>query len=60
MCVTVYDVTRRETIESLEEIWLPEVDMYATVDNAIKLVVGNKVDKVRVLRSLFSSQSLCK
>lgn len=42
-----YDVTRRETFESIEDIWMREVDMYSTVDDAVKIVVGNKVDKVR-------------
>lgn len=42
----VYDVTRRETFESLEEIWMREVDLYSTVDQAVKMVVANKVDKV--------------
>eukprot|EP00891_Asterochloris_glomerata_P005940 jgi/Astpho2/5940/fgenesh1_pm.00080_%23_29_t len=43
--VYVYDVTRRETFESLEEIWMREVDLYSTVDQAVKMVVANKVDK---------------
>ena len=41
-----YDVTRRETFESIADIWMREVDMYSTVDNAVKMVVANKVDKV--------------
>jgi Ras-related protein Rab-18 len=41
-----YDVTRRETFESIEDIWMREVDMYSTVDNAVKMIVANKVDKV--------------
>ena len=45
-----YDVTRRETFESIADIWMREVDMYSTVDNAVKMVVANKVDKV-LLRS---------
>ena len=43
-----YDVTRRETFESISDIWMREVDMYATIDNAVKMVVANKVDKVRL------------
>ncbi len=43
-----YDVTRRETFESIEDIWMKEVDMYSTVDDAVKMVVANKVDKVCV------------
>ncbi|KAJ9529498.1 hypothetical protein QJQ45_013850, partial [Haematococcus lacustris] len=37
--IFVYDVTRRETFEDLENVWLREVDMYATVEDAIKMVV---------------------
>jgi len=48
MCTcAAYDVTRRETFESIEDIWMKEVDMYSTVDDAVKMVVANKVDKVR-------------
>ncbi len=42
----VYDVTRRETFESLEDIWVPEVNMYSTVEDAVKMVVANKLDLV--------------
>lgn len=42
-----YDVTRRETFESIDDIWMREVDMYSTVDDAVKIVVANKVDKAR-------------
>ena len=39
-------MTRRETFESIGDIWMKEVDMYSTVDDAVKMVVANKVDKV--------------
>eukprot|EP00195_Chlamydomonas_chlamydogama_P005490 CAMPEP_0202895770 /NCGR_PEP_ID=MMETSP1392-20130828/4899_1 /ASSEMBLY_ACC=CAM_ASM_000868 /TAXON_ID=225041 /ORGANISM="Chlamydomonas chlamydogama, Strain SAG 11-48b" /LENGTH=177 /DNA_ID=CAMNT_0049580899 /DNA_START=83 /DNA_END=616 /DNA_ORIENTATION=+ len=42
--IFVYDVTRRETFEDLEGVWMKEVDMYSTVEDAIKMVVANKVD----------------
>lgn len=42
--IFVYDVTRRETFENLEDIWMREVDMYSTVEDAVKMVVANKVD----------------
>lgn len=29
--VSVYDVTRRETLENIEEVWMPEVAMYRYV-----------------------------
>ena len=44
--LAAYDVTRKETFESIEDIWMREVDMYSTVDNAVKMIVANKVDKV--------------
>lgn len=43
--VYAYDVTRRETFESLDEIWMREVDMYSTIEDAVKMVVANKLDK---------------
>eukprot|EP00163_Fabomonas_tropica_P010453 TRINITY_DN205_c0_g1_i4.p1 TRINITY_DN205_c0_g1~~TRINITY_DN205_c0_g1_i4.p1 ORF type:complete len:208 (+),score=49.32 TRINITY_DN205_c0_g1_i4:234-857(+) len=43
--ILVYDVTRRETFEHLE-MWLNEVDMYTTNSNAVKILIGNKLDLV--------------
>lgn len=43
---TVYDVTRRETFTNLSEIWAKEIDLYSTNQDCIKMLVGNKVDKV--------------
>ncbi|GIL64998.1 hypothetical protein Vafri_18833 [Volvox africanus] len=42
--IFVYDVTRRETFESLDANWMREFDIYSTVEGAIKMVVANKVD----------------
>jgi Ras-related protein Rab-18 len=42
----VYDVCDRESFENVQE-WLREVDLYCTNDDCIKLLVGNKIDKVR-------------
>eukprot|EP00798_Chlamydomonas_sp_ICE-L_P009737 gene9737-7611_t len=42
--VFVYDVTKRETFEDLEQVWMKEVEMYGTVEDAIKMVVANKTD----------------
>jgi hypothetical protein len=42
----VYDVTRRETFEDLERIWMKEVDIYSNIEEAVKMVVANKVDLV--------------
>ena len=38
----MYDITRRETFDNLSEVWLREVEMYATVPDCVKLVVANK------------------
>jgi GTPase SAR1 family protein len=43
--IFAYDVTRRETFESLSNIWLNEVNEFSTVQSAIKMVVANKVDR---------------
>mmetsp|Transcript_22746 Transcript_22746/g.31707 ORF Transcript_22746/g.31707 Transcript_22746/m.31707 type:complete len:202 (+) Transcript_22746:156-761(+) len=43
--ILAYDVTRRDTFENLSEIWLREVDMYSTVQEAVWMIVGNKIDQ---------------
>jgi hypothetical protein len=50
LIATVYDVTRRDTFTNLSEIWAKEIDLYSTNQDCIKLLVGNKVDKVIWLR----------
>ena len=42
----VYDTSSRETFEKLEE-WLNEIEMYSTKKDIIKMLVGNKTDKVQ-------------
>eukprot|EP00736_Rhodelphis_marinus_P008375 Rmarinus@m.21643 len=42
--ILVYDVSRRETFEQIKDIWLKEVDLYCTNDDAVKMLVGNKID----------------
>merc|ERR1711907_403672 len=42
--ILVYDVGRRESFEALKSVWLKEVDLYSTYSNAVKLLVGNKID----------------
>ena len=42
----VYDTSSRETFEKLEE-WLNEIEMYSTKKDIIKMLVGNKIDKVQ-------------
>ena len=44
----VYDVARRDTFENLD-LWLQEVEVYSPAGgrDVVKLLVGNKIDKVR-------------
>lgn len=43
--ILVYDVTRRETFNKLRD-WLVELENNLTNDNAIVMIIGNKIDKV--------------
>ncbi len=42
----MYDVTSQESFQALE-IWLNELDTYATKKDLIKMLVANKIDKVQ-------------
>lgn len=42
----VYDVTRRETLQSLENSWMDELEQYSPHPDVAKMVVANKVDQV--------------
>eukprot|EP00052_Salpingoeca_macrocollata_P004646 m.42660 g.42660 ORF g.42660 m.42660 type:complete len:217 (-) comp14358_c0_seq1:124-774(-) len=44
--VLVYDVARRESFEHVMT-WLNEVDVYATNQNMVKMLIGNKIDLER-------------
>ena len=41
----MYDITKRESFENVSEIWAKEVDLYATGEDCVKIVIGNKIDK---------------
>lgn len=43
--ILVYDVSNRSTFVKLET-WLNELDTYSTKSNIVKMIVGNKIDKV--------------
>lgn len=45
MDLTVYDVTKRDTFTKLEN-WLNELETYTTRNDIVKMLVGNKIDKV--------------
>jgi Ras-related protein Rab-18 len=42
--ILVYDIASRESFENLTH-WLKEIDIYSTNEDAIKLLIGNKIDK---------------
>ncbi|CAL5365594.1 unnamed protein product [Camellia sinensis] len=44
--IMVYDVTRRDTFTNLSEVWGKEIELYSTNQDCIKMLVGNKVDKI--------------
>ena len=47
VCIgTMYDVMRLDTFTNLSDIWAKEIDLYSTNQDCIKMLVGNKVDKV--------------
>jgi Ras-related protein Rab-18 len=41
--IYAYDITRRETFESVQETWMKEVEAHANVENSVKMIVANKV-----------------
>jgi Ras-related protein Rab-18 len=43
--IHAYDVTRRETFESIQETWMKEVAENSNVEHAVKMLVANKVDR---------------
>uniref|UniRef100_A0A914DKV1 small monomeric GTPase n=1 Tax=Acrobeloides nanus TaxID=290746 RepID=A0A914DKV1_9BILA len=42
--ICVYDVTSRTSFDRLEH-WLAEIDTYCTKSDAVKMLIGNKIDK---------------
>jgi hypothetical protein len=43
--IFAYDVTRRETFESIQGTWMKEVADHANVEHAVKMIVANKIDR---------------
>lgn len=50
--VLVYDVTRRESFTNLSDVWAKEVELYSTNQDCVKMLVGNKVDRVSFVISV--------
>ncbi|CAG0900769.1 unnamed protein product [Darwinula stevensoni] len=48
--ILVYDVTSRNTFSRLEA-WLNELETYSTRTDVVKMLVGNKIDKVPAART---------
>jgi Ras-related protein Rab-18 len=48
--ILVYDVSSRETFSKLN-IWLNELETFANKPDIVKMLVANKVDKVRYINS---------
>jgi len=42
--ILVYDITNRDTYQHIQ-MWLQEVDIYSTVGESIKMLIGNKIDQ---------------
>lgn len=45
LIILVYDVSNRESFNRLTQ-WLTELETYATKSDIVKMLVGNKIDKV--------------
>ena len=55
----MYDTTSRETFDKLDE-WLNEVEMYSTKKDLVKMLVGNKIDKVSNSLTNCPKERLCR
>lgn len=53
--ILVYDVTKRESFSNLADVWTKEIEANSTNKDCIKMLVGNKVDKVLSPRNLIVS-----
>jgi len=46
MTMIVYDVSKRDSFNDLQT-WFNELDTYCSSKEVVRMIVGNKVDKVR-------------
>ena len=51
----MYDVTKRDSFTKLGN-WLNELETYTTRNDIVKMLVGNKIDKVSVNSELSLTQ----
>lgn len=54
----MYDVTRQETFTKLDN-WLNELETYCTRNDLVKMLVGNKIDRVSVALVIREARALC-
>lgn len=45
--ILVYDVNSRQSFDRLDP-WIQELNTYSTKSNIVKMLIGNKIDKVRL------------
>lgn len=45
--IMVYDVSRPETLQHIQDVWMEEISMFSTNEKAVKLLLGNKIDTER-------------
>ena len=56
--ILVYDVTSRTSFNKLE-MWMSELDTYSTKSDMVKMLVGNKIDKVSKSQSRKKNSGVC-
>ncbi len=44
--LSVFDVTQPSTLTAIVDFWLPEFERHGTLSDAVRMIVGNKRDKV--------------
>lgn len=52
MTFLVYDVANKQSFDRLDN-WLNELETYSTKHEIVKMLVGNKIDKVSLMEILF-------
>lgn len=50
LVISVYDVSSKQSFNKLDA-WLNELETFSTKHDMVKMLVGNKIDKVRILKT---------
>ena len=53
----MYDITKKETFEHLKD-WMVELETYSNIQNSVKIVIGNKLDKAASDRQVTREQGV--